>query len=75
MAWEEDLDRLDTAAHKLSFFYLGVLVPGHEAMARELLDLATEKVATVRAHVVLMALKEVIDEVVELGVVSGTSGV
>lgn len=75
LAWEEDLDRLDPAAHKLSLLDLGVLVPRHEAVTGELLELATEIVTAVLAHVVLMALEEVIDEIVELWVVSGSPGV
>ena len=49
-----------------------MLEPRHEAAARELLQLTAEEVQAVLAHVVLMPLEEVEDEVVHLRVVRPT---
>jgi len=74
LTWEETLDVFDSAPDKLALFDLWVLVPGHEPVFGELLELAAVKVQAVLAHVVLVALEKVEHEVLQLRVVSPING-
>ena len=63
---EQDLYGVDLAEDEFSLAELFVLHPGHCTDFRELLRLTAEEVAAVLNHVFLVALEEVVDEVISL---------
>ena len=69
LAREKYFDRLDPTTDELSLFDFGVLVPRHEPVMWELLQLPAKEVAAVLTNVILVSLEEIVNEVVQLWVV------